>query len=130
MTNKTYATREQFLAPAKRRFAEVYLPMAEITVRIRSLLESEKEAYESAMLNAKGDIIRSKLVEARRRLISLCLCDENGERILSDADLEAMKELHGADLSILQGECQKLSGFSNSDIEELEKNSVDDHGEN
>lgn len=118
-----YASRVDFLAPAKRRIKDVMLPVKKIKLRIRSLFEGEKEAYEAGLMTAKGDTTRDTLLNARRRLIALCLCDENGERILSDADLDSMKSLDGADMAYLQEECQTFVGFKSGDIEGLVKNS-------
>lgn len=117
------ATREQFLKPAKRRFLDVRLPIAGITVRIRSMFEREKEEYEARLLNSKGDVTRDSMLNARRRLIAYCLCDEDGERLLSDADIESMRDLDGADLAFLQEQCQSFVGFKSGDIEGLVKNS-------
>lgn len=126
MTNNgqvKFASRELFLAPAKRRYVEVFLSVAQIWVRIRSLFEGEKEAYEAGLLNAKGDVTKDTVLNARRRLIAMCLVDADGERLLSDADVEAMKQLDPADMAALQEQCQILCGFKNSDIESLTKNS-------
>lgn len=114
-----YASREMFLAPAKRRFKDVTLPVAGLKYQIRSLFEGEKEAYEASLLNSKGDTTKDTLLNARRRLIALCLCDGSKEPILSPADLDAMKQLDGADLAYLQEECQTFVGFKKGDIEEL-----------
>jgi hypothetical protein len=122
-----YASRADFLAPAKRRMKDVELPVRGIKLRIRSLFEGEKEAYEAGLVTAKGDVTRDTMLNARRRLIALCLCDENGERILSDADLDSMKALDAADMAYLQEECQTFCGFKKGDIEGLVKNSEPVH---
>jgi hypothetical protein len=98
-TNNGYASRADFLVPAARRIKDVTLPVRGIKLRIRSLFEGEKEAYEALLVTSKGDVTRDTMLNARRRLIALCLCDDKGERILSDADLDSMKALDGADLS-------------------------------
>lgn len=119
----TYATREQFLAKARRRFKDVTLPVSGLTVRIRSLMEGEKEAYEAEMLTTKGEVRFNRLVNVRRRLVVLCLVDENGDPILSKEDVDALKDLDGADLAHLQEECAVHCGFKAGDIEALAKNS-------
>jgi hypothetical protein len=121
-TNNGYASRESFLKPAQRRFKDVTLPVAGLKFKIRSLFEGEKEAYEASLLNAKGDTTKDTLINARRRLIALCLCDGSKEPILSIADLDAMKQLDGADMAYLQDECQTFVGFKAGDIEGLVKN--------
>lgn len=118
-----FATREQFLQRAKRRFKKVTLPVSQLTVRIQNLMEFEKEAYETETLSRQGEIRHDKLISARRRLIVLCLVDEDGNPILSEADLEALKDLDGADMAFLQDECTVHCGFKRGDIEGLVKNS-------
>jgi hypothetical protein len=132
MTNNgsiQYASRELFLAPAKRRFKDVFLPEARIWVKIRSLFEGEKEAYESGLVNSKGDVTRETMLNSRRRLIVYCLCDANGDPLLSEADMDKMQQLHGADMAVLQRECQVLCGFSKAEIDAIEKNSETAHAE-
>jgi hypothetical protein len=130
MTTNNYASRADFLAPAKRRIKDVTLPVKGLKLRIRSLFEGEKEAYEAGLLTVKGDVTRDSVKNARRRLIALCLCDENGERILSDADVDSLKNLDGADMAYLQGECQAFAGFQKGDIEGLVGNSESVPGDN
>jgi hypothetical protein len=118
-----YASREMFLKPAQRRFKDVLLPVSGLKLKIRSLNEGEKEAYETGLLTSKGDVTRDTMLNARRRLSALCVCDGNGDRLLSDADVDSLKQLDGADLARLQDECQTFCGFSKGDIEGMVKNS-------
>jgi hypothetical protein len=60
-------------------------------------------------------------------LIVLCLCDGNGERLLSDADTNSLKELDSTDTAYLQDEIQQHIGFKEGDIEGLVKNSETVH---
>jgi hypothetical protein len=124
-----YASRELFLAPAKRRFKDVCLPRTGLKFKIRSLTEGEKEAYEASLLTAKGDVTKTSLTGARRRLVVLCLCGGDGMPILSEADVESMKQLDGADLAYLQDEIQRHIGFKDGDIEGMVKNSETVHAD-
>jgi hypothetical protein len=117
-------TREKFLARTPRRYTTVALPVKGGDVRIRSLTESEKENYEAEMLTETGQVKRSGLRSARRRLIALCLVDDAGDLLLGREDLAALAELDGADLAVLQEACMKHVGFKAADIEALEKNCV------
>lgn len=125
-----YASRETFLAPAKRRFRDVYLPVSGQWVRIRSLFEGEKEAYEAGNRDKSGEITNESAKASRRKLIALCVCDSEGNRILSDADIDAMKEMDGTDIAYLQDECLAFCGFKKVSVEELTKNSVTVHDSN
>lgn len=116
-------TRSKFLAPKSRRFQDVTLPVSGDNVRIRSLKEGEKEAYEAELLTSTGKVKFDKLKSARRRLIQLCLVDENGDLLLQPSDIEQLSELDGADLGYLQDICMVHCGFKEGDIEGLVKNS-------
>lgn len=124
-----YATREQFLRPAERRYKDVELPISGLKVRIRSLMELEKEQYESETMNRKGGLRQDMLKNARRRLVVLCLSDENGSPLLTPNDVDALGKLDGVDIGVLQDECMVFCGFREGDIEGLVKNSSGVHDE-
>jgi hypothetical protein len=117
------ATRDELLsAPAgKRRFAKVALPVSGLRVRIRSLTELELSRYQSAMLAPGGGIKRSKLDDASRRLIVLCVVDGEGNPLFQDSDLQALADWDSADSGHLYDECAKHCGINRQDIEDLVK---------
>lgn len=121
------ASRADFLAPAKRRYKNIPLPASGLTARIQSLMEGEKEAYESAIYTKGREIARDKFENSRRRLIVLCLVDEDGQRTLSDADLDQLRNLDGADVAHLAEACLIHCGFKDGDLEALVKNSESIH---
>jgi hypothetical protein len=116
-------SRQEFLQRTPRRYEDVPLPVKGGTVRIRSLTEAEKEAFEAAMLTDSGQVKRSAMRSARRRLILLCLVDDAGELLLQPTDIDALADLDGADLAVLQDAAMKHVGFKASDLDNLEKNS-------
>lgn len=120
---KEFLSREDFLAPDERRIKDVYLPVRRKWVKIRSLFEHEKEAYEASLRDKNGDVTNESAKASRRRLIALCLCDAKGNRVLSDADVDAMRDKDGTDLAYLQEECQVFCGFKKGEIDAIEKNS-------
>ncbi len=120
----TILDRASFLSPAKRRFKYVALPDGR-TVRIRNLTEAERSSFEGSILTSKGDFSLSKIKLQRRRLICLCLVDDEGNRLLTDADADsaAFREMDGAVTGVLYDECRKWCGFDEGDLDELVKNS-------
>lgn len=126
-TVKTLATREQFLLPAKRRFKDLTLPVSGHSMRIRNLMESEKEAYEAELLNPKGGVKFDKLKSGRRRLVQLCLVDQEANLLLEPKDVDKLSQLDGADMAFLQEECMVHCGFKDGDLEGLVKNSESVH---
>lgn len=116
-----YASRDQLLAPARRRFRDVELPIRGLKVRIRSLMESESESFQAEMLS-RGKLNRDKAISSYRRLILLCVCDENGTPIFNQHDFEALNSWDGADINHLGRECELHCGFVEGEIERMEKN--------
>ena len=70
---------------------------------------------------------RSRLLDARRRLIVLCLVDSEGKRLFSDGEASKLEDIDGEVTSLLFDAAKDHCGFSNDDIEELTKNSEGIH---
>ncbi len=119
------ATAEQLMAATgKRRFKELTLPISGLRVRIRSLTEREVSRYQSATIASRGTgLKRSKLEDASRRLIVLCLVDHDGNQLLNDGALAGFDEWDSADSGFLYEESANWCGLSQQDIEGLVGNS-------
>jgi hypothetical protein len=95
-----------------------------LTVRIQSLNEGELSAYYAKTAMAKSDAARETRVKnATRRLFALCLVDGDGNRLLTDADTEALAGLDARDSQMLASACQEHVGVTKGEIEDLVKNS-------
>ena len=67
--------------------------------------------------------MRERLQDATRRLIALCVVDEDGKRIFSNSDLSAIANLDSYISSRIYDACQEHCGFNKGDIDETVKNS-------
>lgn len=121
-------TRETLLQPAKRRIATVDLPDGRKAC-VRSLTEREWSNYTSQTLTESGKLRTSRLQDATRRLIVLCLCDEQGTPILRPNDTEALADVDSQTTQALYDAIKKHVNTSDADIEELVKNSDGIHAE-
>lgn len=119
----SFGTREQLLGCSGKRFTEVVL--GDTTFRLQSLTEGEKSRFEKSILSKKG-VIRD---DARRRLLVRTLVDEDGNRILTDADISALAELDGAITAKLFDAAMEHVGFQADEIDELVGNSRAIHGD-
>ena len=119
------ATAEQLMATTgRRRYRELTLPTSDLRVRIRSLTERELSRYQSVTIASSGTgLKRSKLEDASRRLIVLCLVDGDGNQIFTDADVPRLADWDAADTSYLYDEGAKHCGINRQDIEDMVKNS-------
>jgi len=57
------------------------------------------------------------------RVAGLCMCDEQGNRLFSDSELDLLRQKNALPVSRVAEVAQRLSGFSKADLEALEKNS-------
>ena len=108
---------------AKRRHKRVTLPVSGHNVRIQSLTEREKSTWEANTLSSKGNLKVSKLEDANRRLIVLCLVDGAGNRIANQTHMAAIAGWDSADSAHLYKECADHTGVNTDDVEEMVKNS-------
>ncbi|MFA7121298.1 MAG: hypothetical protein WC277_07435 [Bacilli bacterium] len=126
-TDTHFADRSALLAVAERRarrYRTETLPVCGLTVRIQSLNEGELSAYYAKTAMAKSDAARETRVKnATRRLFALCLVDGDGNRLLTDADTEALAGLDARDSQMLASACQEHVGVTKGEIEDLVKNS-------
>ena len=95
------ANREAFLAGGKRRYRDVALPVAGVTVRIQSLTELEKAQFEAEFYDTNGKKIRGRTLDSRARLIMLSLVDDAGEKLLAPGDETSVMQMDSADTGAL-----------------------------
>ena len=87
------ASRNDLLKLCQRRYAYVEVN-DDLSVRIQSLSEKEKSDYETRLISKNGrGILKDRLADATRRLIVLCVVDENGDRLFNENDLSVIAEL-------------------------------------
>ena len=113
------ANRNALLKLCERRYIDLQLADAGITVRIQSLSEKEKSSYETRLIAKSGrGILRDRLQDATRRLIALCLVDDKNERIFTDSDVSQIGEMDSFVSSRIYDAAQEHCGFNKGDIQE------------
>ncbi len=119
-----------FGAPIKRRYRTVELPVSGHHLRIQSITEQEFSNYQDASMSKKGDrLIASKLRDANRRFMALCMVDTDGNRILSTKDSGKLADWDAGDSQYLYNECATHCKINSDDIEDAVKNSEGDLAE-
>lgn len=83
-------------------------------VNIRTITAAERDKFELQCSES--------FVNVRARLCSLAICDESGKRLFDDTDVAALGEKDAAPINRIFEAARKLNGFTDEDIEELEKN--------
>ena len=126
----TLTTRDELLGLTKRRFKTVDIRELDLQFRIQSLTEREKSEYETALLTKTGrSVSRERLTDAARRLIVLCLVDDDNNRLLETGDVMSLSGLDSIVTTKIYDECQDHCGFGEHDIEQIVKNSESVHVE-
>lgn len=124
----TFLTKTDLLTEAERRYDEfpVMIRGEKKTCRIQSLTEKERSDYEAATEVAKSKETKAERTrDMKRRLIVLCVVDENNRPLLSMADIHALEKVDSQITSTIFNKCVDHVGFTDSDIEELAGNSED-----
>lgn len=118
----TMLSKDQLLQKFPRTYREVAVPEFGGSVTIRGLTTSERSRFESSLqTKGKSDPKKTRLV--REKLIVLSVVDEQKQPMFSDADVPAISEWPAAGAERIFNAIQELSGFSDSDVEDMEKNS-------
>jgi len=111
-----------FGAGPKRRFKTVTLPVSGHTLRIQSLTEKDYSDYQASFLDKQGKPVVSRLKQANRVFISMCVVDDDGNRLITPDYVSRLEEWDAADTNVLYNECSRHAGISTDDIEGLVKN--------
>jgi hypothetical protein len=113
-------SRDAILAADDRKTEDVAVPEWGGSVRVRSLSGSERDAYEAHIVQLRADGTKSvNLKNLRGKLVSLSCVDEDGGRLFSDEDAEALGDKSAAALERVFDVARRLSGLSEDDIEEM-----------
>lgn len=115
--------RDQILAISDLPTEEVIVPQwGGMKVWVRGLTAYERDAFEADNITGRGKNRDVNLRGIRARLVALCAVDENGERIFSNDDVEALGGKSSAAVGRLFDVASRLNGISESDVEELAGN--------
>jgi hypothetical protein len=96
---------------------EVDVPEWGGSVFIKVMSGTERDRFESEFVGDKKnvDMVRAKLV-------SKCLCDEDGDRLFSEEEVPQLGEKSAAVLDRLFHVCMKHNRFTRDDVDELAGN--------
>jgi hypothetical protein len=100
-------------------YEDVPVPEWGGTVRLRTLTGSERDEFEASVVSQNGTNRRVNLKNVRARLVSLCLVDEEGNRLYTNTDVAKLGKKSAKVLDRLFDKAQKLSGLTDDDVEEL-----------
>lgn len=108
------------------RVEDVDVPEWGGTVRVREMTGSERDQFEMASIVRRGKNREVNLRNLRARLVVMSCVDEKGERLFSNADIEALGKLGAAGIQRVYDKAMELSGLSDADVDELTENFTSD----
>jgi hypothetical protein len=117
-----YLTRDAILSADDLATRVVSTPEWGGEVLVRGLSGKERDDYESSLLVMKGNTASLKLSNARAKLVSLGVIDENGKKVFSPSDVQRLGEKSAQALDRVATEIQKLSGLTEEDLSQLTAN--------
>jgi len=88
-------------------------------VYAKGITGKERGKFEASIILNPGKNQKLNMVDMRAMLCSLGLCDEDGKKLFTPADVKALNEKSSAPLSRTFAVIQRLSGLSDDDVEEL-----------
>ena len=88
------------------------------TVGIRVMTGTEREAWERAIIK-DGKVSSDNI---RANLLAKCLCDDAGNRLFSDSEIDSVGLLPANVVVPLYDVAQKINALTQTDVDELAKN--------
>lgn len=116
-------TKQQILAAEDIHTEMVAVPEWGGDVLVRGLSGAERDLFEDRIIVREGKKKRVELRDVRAKLAAICMVDEQGARLFSDAEVASLTRKSAAALQRVFEAAQRLSGLTDDDVEELEKNS-------
>ena len=116
-------SKQQILAAEDMVTRQVNVPEWGGDVIVRMLTGLERDQFDASIVgdaDMKGK--QERLHNIRARLLSLCLVDQEGNRLFAEADVIALGAKCAKAIDRIYGIAAALSGISDDDVKELEKN--------
>ena len=115
----SYLTRDAILKVDDLPFEDVEVSEWGGTVRVRGLTGAERDAFEAEMVELRGKKARFNMQNFRAKLVVRSVVDRQGERLFSHQDAEPLGKKSAAALQRVFEVAQRLSGLTDTDVEEL-----------
>ncbi len=116
---RTFLDRATILAAPDVQTEELHVPEWGGWLRVRGLTGKERDAFETSITVGRGKNQEINTRNARAKLVVRCVVDDQGNKVSSETDVNALGEKSAAALQRVFDLCRKLSGLSEEDVEEL-----------
>lgn len=114
-----YLSKEQILASLVLPSETVDVPEWGGSIKVATMTGAARDEWEQSMINAPSN---RKMENMRAKLVAATVVDEQGERLFSAEDVEALGRLSGSALDRVCRVAQRLNGLTNDDLEDAKGN--------
>jgi len=111
--------RDDILAVKDIQVELVHVPEWGGDVYVKGMTGLERDAFEASIVNQVGKGPRVNMNNVRAKLAAHTICDENGERLFTEKDINALGKKSASALQRVFAVAQKLSGIGDDDVKEL-----------
>lgn len=115
------ALREKLLAKAREKRPLLPVQAFGEDLFVRRMSGRERDAYETSLVEVRGNKRSVNLTNLRARLAVLCLVDADGKRIFTDADADELGHGDCTELNKVYEAAKDWNGLDR--VEDAEKNS-------
>jgi len=115
-------SRDQIRAAQDRPRETVSVPEWGGDVIVMGMTGSQRDSLEASVIDRNGKKVKIDLKDLRAKVVSRTVVDENGEPLFSEADMSWLGAKSASALQRIYEVGQRLSGMSDSDVEELAGN--------
>lgn len=122
---RTYFGRDAILALPDLDTTEVYIAAWDTWVRVKAMSAGQQAKLAAlTVTSSKGelDVDVSQLAGVMAQVAAWCLVDDNGARLFSDRDVEALNGKAGSALQTIFDAAMRVSGMADGDAETIAKN--------
>lgn len=113
--------KEKIKATNDRKTEVIHVPEWDCEIHVRGMSGTARDEFEMSMQGRKkGSVV--DLIGVRAHIVIATAYDADGEKLFEPADADWLSEKSGAALDRLAKAGQRLSGLSDDDVDELEKN--------
>lgn len=124
-----FLTRDQILRAVDIKTEPCEVPEWGGRVLVRGLSGTERDQYELSIIVGKGNNRDVNMRNARAKLVVLTCVDPAGQRLFSEEDVRALGKKSALALQRVFDLARKLSGLSDTDLDELTENFENGQGD-
>ena len=88
-------------------------------VNVRGMTGAERDKFESGIVEQRGKQQSMNMANIRAKLASFTICDDDGKRLFTEQDVQALSQKSAAALQRIFAVAQRLSRIGDDDVMEL-----------